>query len=60
MKAVTDSKYGFLRTVTCLCVCETLSTRREGAMTLSCGWAGTQNQVPSPADVSGGMDAPRS
>ena len=53
MKAVTNSQYRFLSTVTCQCDTETLMSRREGALTLSWGWAGTQNQVPSPVDVSG-------
>lgn len=52
MKAVPNSQYGFPNTMTCLCDSETLTSRREGAVTLSCGWAGTQNQVPSSADVS--------
>ena len=53
MKAVTNSQYGFPNTMTCLCDTETLMSRREGAVTLSWGWAGTENQIPSPADISG-------
>ena len=53
MKAVTDPPYGVPRTMTCLCDSKTLTSRPEGAMTLSCGWAGTEKQIPSPVDVSG-------
>ena len=48
MKAIANSHYGFLKAMTCLYNRETLMSTGDGAVTLSCDWAGTENQMRFP------------